>query len=350
MLLSGEALWFMAESQFMKTVLFGGYDKSDVDKRMNYLYDLCFDSKNKLREAKVIIDRLKQGAADEDAINSALADDRAKLTEMQVKNQNLVEKARAISDENTRLTQEVADLKVSLESVQKSLDEANAKLASEGGTNQGAMLNMVFQQAQSSADLIVTTSKQQAENLEADSKKLAENTITDANNKAKAIIYDAEKKAASIIKDAKDKSNAMDVASGNIKASVLGEVEKMNAAINRFKTVFDDFTNSGTKMITQSQDFLSEAINDLTSGGTPVFRTPEEADDDLVEQPVFDDIDDNYITNGSDASANKGKNDVLQQLEERAKAIGGDKSLKSDKPAKKKVSLDELTKKAEAMK
>ena len=111
----------MAESQFMKTVLFGGYDKSDVDKRMTYLYDLCFESKNKLREAKVIIDKLKQGSMDEDAINSALADDRAKLTEMQVKNQNLVEKARTITDENNRLTQEVSELKAKLEEVEAQL-------------------------------------------------------------------------------------------------------------------------------------------------------------------------------------------------------------------------------------
>ena len=340
----------MAESQFMKTVLFGGYDKSDVDKRMTYLYDLCFESKNKLREAKVIIDKLKQGSMDEDAINSALADDRAKLTEMQVKNQNLVEKARTITDENNRLTQEVSELKAKLEEVEAQLSEANAKLASEGGNNQGAMLNMVFQQAQSSADLIVKTSKQQAENLEADSKKLAENTITDANNKAKTIIYEAEKKAASIIKESKDKSNAMDVASGNIRASVLGEVEKMNSAINRFKSVFDDFANAGTKMIVQSQDFLNEATEQLTTGGVPAFKTPEPVEDELIDQPVLDEIDEVYAMNVPDTSISERKSDALQRLQEKAEAMNsGSNKSKSDKPAKKKLSLDDLTKKAESM-
>ena len=344
----------MAETRFIRTVVFGGYDKGDVDKKLDYLYNLFFDSKNKLREAKLLLDKMKEGAGQDDALDSVLAGERAKLTELQVKNENLIEKVRSLGDELTRRDQELQTLKAQLAEAQAQLGEAQAKLASEGGANSGAMLNVVFQQAQSSASLIVSTAQKQASDLESDSKKLAENTITDANNKAKMIIYDAETKAAQITAEAEEKSAAMDVASGNIKATVLSEVEKMSIELAKFKAIFDDFGTTGADMLSQSRELLDNAVVSLTTGGVPVFREPESFEAELSERPMLDDIDETYLTGGDvdviEEPEPEKKNDALQKLREKAASLGGGDSKGSDKKGGKKVDLGELAKKAKAMK
>lgn len=347
----------MAETRFIRTVVFGGYDKGDVDKKLDYIYNLFFDSKNKLREAKLLLDKMKTGANEQDALDSVLAAERAKLTELQSKNENLIEKSRSLGNELSLKEQEIQALKAKLEETTAKLTEAEAKLASEGGANSGAMLNVVFQQAQTSANLILTTAQQQASNLEADSKKLADNTITDANNKAKIIIFEAESKAAEITATAEKKAAAIDVASGNIKAAVLNDVEKMSIELAKFKDIFEKFENAGSEMISQSQDLLNGAVVNLTTGGIPVFKEPEDFEVEMSERPVLDDIDDTYITGNDAAEDNSGapkKNDALQKLKEKAASIGGSGQESPDNNSNNngggKVSLADLAKKAKAMK
>ena len=342
----------MAETRFIRTVVFGGYDKSDVDKKLEYIYNLFFDCKNKLREAKLMLDKMKDGSNEQDALDSVLANERAKLTELQVKNENLVEKARSLNDENIRKEQELAELKSKLAETETKLSEAQAKLASEGGANSGAMLNVVFQQAQTSANLILSTAQKQADDLKADSEKLAENTITDANNKAKMIIYEAETSAAEITTTAKEKAAEMDVASGNMKAAMLSDVEKMSIEFAKIKDIFEKFGLTGMDMISKSMELLNGAVVELTSGGVPVFREPEKFETELVDHPTLEDIDEFYLT-GSDASfedneESDNKNDALQKLKEKAASIGG--SSAGEKSGSKKTSLEELAKKAKSMK
>ncbi|MBR5091421.1 MAG: hypothetical protein IK093_18510 [Ruminiclostridium sp.] len=343
----------MAETQFIRTVVFGGYDKNDVDKKLDYVYNLFFDNKNKLRETKLILDKMRGGADEQSAVDSVLAGERAKLTELQVKNENLVEKARSLGDELSRKEQEIQKLKDKLAETETKLTEAQAKLASEGGANSGAMLNVVFQQAQTSANLILSTAQQQATDLENDSKKLAENTITDANNKAKVIIFDAETKAAEITAAAEEKSAAMEVASGNIKAVLLNDIEKMSIEIATFKAIFDRFGTTGSEMIAKSEELLNGAVVDLTAGGIPVFREPESFEAELSDSPTLDEIDDNYVT-GSDSieiDDTDNKSDALQKLKEKAASLGsGSGEQSSSSGDGKKVNLADLAKKAKNMK
>ena len=63
----------MAETRFIRTVVFGGYDKGDVDKKLDYIYNLFFDNKNKLRETKLLLDKIRGGADEKDALDSVLA-------------------------------------------------------------------------------------------------------------------------------------------------------------------------------------------------------------------------------------------------------------------------------------
>ncbi len=342
----------MAETRFIRTVVFGGYDKGDVDKKLEYTYELFFDCKNKLREAKLLLDKMKSGAGEQDALDSVLATERAKLTELQVKNENLVEKAKSLNDDNMRKEKELAELKSKLAETEAKLVEAEAKLASEGGINSGAMLNVVFQQAQTSANLILSTAQKQADDLKSDSEKLAANTITDANNKAKMIIYEAETNAAEITAAAKEKAAAMDVASGNIKSAVLSDVEKMSIELAKFKEIFEGFGETGTKMISQSMDLLNGAVVNLTTGGVPVFREPEKFETELVDRPTLEDFDEFYMTGNENAVPEEpapDRKDALAKLKEKAAAIGGGSGAE-EKGGSKKVSLEELAAKAKSIK
>ena len=55
----------MAETRFIKTVEFGGYDRNEVIKRLEFLNGQVFDLKNELRETKLIMEEYKKGSDEE---------------------------------------------------------------------------------------------------------------------------------------------------------------------------------------------------------------------------------------------------------------------------------------------
>ena len=50
----------MAETEFIKAAAFGGYDKTDVDKRLDSLYSLAYEMKNELRETKLLLEKYQE--------------------------------------------------------------------------------------------------------------------------------------------------------------------------------------------------------------------------------------------------------------------------------------------------
>ncbi|MBR4554060.1 MAG: plectin [Ruminococcus sp.] len=310
----------MAESRFLKTVTFGGYDKGDVDKRLEFLYSQVYDLKNELRETKLMLNKLKEGTSEEAAHESVLANERAKLTEMQVKNEAMSEKLKSAEEDNKKKEAELAELRAAKEELDAALADANVKLTAASGGGDAAMFGVVFAEAQKSATMIVTTAKQQAADLEADSKKLAENTVIEANNKASKIIYDAEVRAAKIMTDVKNDSSAMEAATGNMKASMLNEVGKIGVEISKLKNMLVEFQQTGIAMLDDSQKLIDDTKAELTAGGVPVFRNPELQDPALPDAPEYTATDNTYVT-GADAQAQK-KNEELEKLKEMANSIG----------------------------
>jgi chromosome segregation ATPase len=196
----------MAESRFIRTVVFGGYDKSDVDKKFEFLYSQYYDMKNSLREAKLMLNKYKEGASEEALMESVLANERAKLTEFQVKNETLSEKLKATDDDNKAKEKELAELKEKLKATEDTLNDVNTKLQAANGGGDAAMLGVVFAEAQKSANMIISQAQKQADDLKTDSEKLAANAVAEANNKAAKIIYDAEVRAAKLSAEAENKS------------------------------------------------------------------------------------------------------------------------------------------------
>lgn len=343
----------MAESRFIKTVVFGGYDKADVDKKLEFLYSQYYELKNSLREAKLLLNKYKEGADADSAYEAVLANERAKLSEFQVKNETMSEKLKAVDDDNKNKEKEIAELKEKLQAAEEALTEANNKLTATSGGD-ASMLGVVFAEAQKSATMIITTAKQQASDLENDSKKLAENTVTDANNKAMKIIYDAEVRAAELTADAENKSASMEVASGNLKATMLSDMSKVGVEMAKLRKLLSDFEKTGMTMLDESEKLLEDTQAELLAGGVPVFREPTMTSAKLPDAPEYQEVDNTYVTGGGEAAAKK--NEELDKLKAMAASIGGGKpKAEAPKPAEESApksgsSLDDILKKAKSIK
>lgn len=333
----------MAETRFIKTVTFGGYDKTDVDKRLDYLYTQVYELKNELREAKLALEKYKKGTEEEKTHEHVLSVERAKLTEVQVKNETMSDKLKAAEEDNKLKDKELEELKKSSAEMKAALDDASSELAALKSGSDAAALSVVFIEAQKSRSMLLDSAKKEAADLEADSKKLAENMIIDADNKAAKIIYDAEKQAAEITADALNKAEEMKSASGNMKASLLEDIGKIGAEVAKLKAVFDEFENSGHKMIAESEALLSSVENELNRDGVPVFKIPEHYEPELPKLPEYKPTD---FSRASDAAAAKKSSD-LDKLQAMADSIGGGGSGKKEESGS--VDLDALAKQAEAI-
>lgn len=338
----------MAETRFIKTVTFGGYDKNDVDKKLEYLYGQVYDLKNELRETKLMLNKLREGTSEEAAHDSVLANERAKLTEMQVKNEAMSERLKSAEEDNKNKEKELSELRASNKELSDALADANTKLTAASGGGDAAMFGVVFAEAQKSANMIVTTAKQQAEDLENDSKKLAENTVAEANNRAAKIVYEAEKNAAVIMADAENNSAKMDAASDNMKATMLSEVGKIGLEVSKLKKLLEEFQTTGIGMLEQSEKMISDTKADLTAGGVPVFKDPELREPKLPDEPAYTETDNTYST-GMDEDARK-KNEELEKLKAMANSIGGKKPEAASAPASSGPDLSALAKQAAALK
>lgn len=345
----------MAETRFIKTVVFGGYDKADVDKKLDFFYNQYYDMKNELRETKLMLAKLREGSDEAAAHDSVLANERAKLTEFQVKNEAMSEKLKSTDDDNKAKEKEIAQLKAKLEEMEEALKDASSKIAMSSNGGDANMLGVVFAEAQKSANMILSQAKQQADTMEADSNKLAENMVKDANNKAAKIIYDAEVRAAEITAQAENNAADMEVASGNMKATMLDEVTRIGAEVEKLKALFDEFENSGLKMVEDSKKIIDDTTAELKAGGVPVFRESDRVEAKKPEPPVYEEIDNTYET-GMDEETKK-KNEDLEKLKAMAASISGASEAKAEekaeeKPAEKKgnADLSELLAKAKAIK
>lgn len=348
----------MAESRFIKTVVFGGYDKADVDKRLEYLYTQYYDMKNELRETKLMLAKLRDGSDEAAAHDSVLANERAKLTEFQVKNETLSEKLKSTDEDNKAKEKEIADLKERLQIAEDALNDANTKLQGASGAGDAAVLGVVFAEAQKSANMIIATAKKQADDLESDSQKLAANAVAEANNKAAKIVYDAEVRAAKLTADAENKNSEMEVASGNMKATMLNEVTKIGNEVAKLKKLFDDFGASAGKMAEDAQTLIDDTKTELKAGGVPVFSQPKSVEAKLPDAPVYEEVDNTYATGMSDED--KKKNEDLDKLKAMAEAINNTKiepekkeepeTSEPAKPAGGSSALDEILKKAKSIK
>ena len=287
----------------------------------------------------------EKGTEQEKAAESVLAGERAKLTQVQVQNETMTDKLKSAEEDNKAKAQEIEELKAKLAETQKQLDDVSGKLKAAESAGSAEALSAVFIEAQKSANSLVENAKKEADKIKEESQQTAEDTVTGANNTAKKVIFEAEKRAALVEADAANKSEQMTVASGNLRAVMLKDVEEMSGELKKLRGVFEEFEKLGLARLDESEKLLKNTDSKLKANGVPVFKNPEVIEPMMPEEPEYEAM-----------SSKKKQNSELEKLAEMASSIGGKDNKAEDKPkepAQKEnsgsVDLAELMKQAEAL-
>jgi len=314
----------MAETRFIKTVAFGGYDKNDVEKKLEFLYSQLHDLRIELRDSKLALDKYKKGTEEEKIHEALLSAEKARLTEVQVQNETMSDKIKSLEDENENKNSEIEILKNQNLELEKTISNLKKELLGYKAENEAAALSGVFIAAQDSANMLEENARKKAGEIEADAKKLTENMVTEANNKAAQIIYDAEKQAAEIHADALNKAEEMKVASNNMKAVMVKDISKIGDEIAKVKLAMEKFAETGYSLLDDSETLLRETENELKNDGVPVFKNPETYAPEYPESPELQPVDSNYRT--ANPVQEKKKNAELEKLQAMAAALNSEMS------------------------
>lgn len=327
----------MAETRFIKTVEFGGYDRNDVIKRLEFLNTQVFDLKNELRETKLLMEEYKKGSDEEKAHEAVLAQEKVKMTSLQVQNETTSAKLKAAEEDRAKLSDELEALKKSNAAVVKELEEAKAKISAMEAGNEAVALSQVFISAQKSADELKANAAKEADEKKAQADALVKEMIDDANHTAAEIVYEAEKKAAETDAESKNAAEKMKVASNNLRAVMLEDVETLSKQVTELNDAFEALKSKSA----EASRLLKVTENRLTEGGVPEFRQPENFVAKLPDAPEP----------RKSAEQQKKSNARLDELAKMAAAIDGGGEAPAEKADGKKggTSLDDILKQAESL-
>ena len=340
----------MAETRFMRTVEFGGYDRNDVIKRLEFLNTQVFDLKNELRETKLLMEEYKKGTDEEKAHETVLAGEKVKLTSLQVQNETASAKLKAAEEDNKKLSEELEALKAKCADMEKELEDAKSKVNALEAGSEAVALTQVFIEAQKSANALVQKANEEAENKKQQAEDLVKDMIEDANHTAAEIVYEAEKNAAELDAESKNNAEKMKVASNNLKAVMLKDVEALSTHFAELGEMIAELAEKSSERVTESKKLLKITENKLTEGGVPEFRSPELVDPEYPEAPEP----------RKPSESQKKSNAKLDELAKMAASIAGEGSAddaaetepaadKKDEPKKGGVDLADLMKQAQAL-
>ena len=311
----------MAESRFIKTVTFGGYEKVGVIRKMEYLESQVHDLSNKVTEARLLLDAYKKGTDAEKAQETVLSNERARLTQVQVQNDTLTTKLKATEDENRGYVQEIKDLKASIEKLEKELKTANDTITALNADSEAAAISNVFIEAQKSASMLDESARSKCAALEEKSKALAQSIIEEANVEAEQIVYEANKSAKEIVADAQNQSEQMKAASNNLRASVLNEVKALKSDLTAMQNALKAFRENGSEKLTAAGQLLDQTEAALEKDGVPVFKEPKHYEPQISEPPMR--LSEKLRENACTEEDKQKKQQELDKLKQMAASLGG---------------------------
>ena len=272
----------MDETRFIKTVAFGGFDKTDVLNHMEHLNEQVYSLKNELRDAKYLLEAFRAGATVEKACETALAEERAILSKYQVANETLSTKLTTALEENNACQHQIKSLKKELDDLNAKLKNANDMIVALQAGSEAAALGNVFIEAQKASDMLVGEARSKAAQINYDAKKTAEDTIDGANRTAEKIIKEAERTAADTVAEAERKSEELSAASDSIRNAVTNNADVLAKGIGTLKYLLDDLSRTSSSALGQSEKLLGEMAAAL--GGERVDDIDDEDEDDETEQ------------------------------------------------------------------
>ncbi len=312
----------MPETKFMKTVTYGGYDKDDVLKQIASYNLRVSELKNQLDEAKAQLNVYKSGGSTDDAYAAAMAEERAKLSEAMAKNETFDAMLRSYEDQINAKDEEIKTLHAAAAELSASLADANAKINALQSGDEAASLSSIFLEAQKSGNSLKAAAKAEADKTKEDALALAEDIVRDANNEAAKIVYEAEKNAAVATANAQNDVEQMNVATNNMRAAMLENIEGLTTEVLNIKTVLEEFSKNGLNDLIKAQELISGTENTLKSGGVPKFQQAKSFAPKLPPEPKYTPAPQKQAKAAQQPE--KKKNNGLENLQKMANSIGGE--------------------------
>ncbi|MBQ8941167.1 MAG: plectin [Firmicutes bacterium] len=335
----------MEETRFMRTVTYGGYSKDDVLKRFASLNLRISELTNQLNETKAQLAAYKSGSDTEAAFEAAIAQERGRLSELQAQNETYEAMISDLQNEVKSKDAEIKTLQDTATELSTSLADANAKINAMQSGDDAMALSAIFVEAQKSGNSLKAAAKAEADKAKEDAMALAEDIVIEANNEAAKIIYEAEKNAALTTAEAQNNAEQMSVASNNLKAAMLEDIEGLNAQIANIKGVLDNFAQNGMNDLTRAVELITGTENTLKSGGVPKFQQAKSFSPKLPNEPKLTPMPqrNNNKSPQQQQQPEKKKNNGLEKLQQMANSLDGDKKPKGG------IDLSALQKQADSL-
>lgn len=258
----------MAETSFIKTAVFGGYDKTETENLFEAMNLQICELQNELRQNKTLLDSFKSDSDEEKGFEALLAAERTKLSQIQAQNETLTAKNLDLNAVSREKDLRIRELEALVSDLRKQLDTANERLGEQDGS--AAAMSKVFIEAQKSSDMIREDARAEAERLRQDAVKLAENVISEANESAAKIIRNAEKKAAGI-------SNDETISRRN---GVISDMNLLKEEFGKLRELMRDFERSGMECISEGERLLSDASDAVNSCNIGISDTLSDSGED----------------------------------------------------------------------
>lgn len=337
----------MAETRFMKTVTYGGYNKDDVIKQITLLNLQVAELKNQLSEANYLLNAYKTGSDIESAYQAAMSNERTMLSESQAINETYEARINYYETEMASKDAEIKSLQEAVSEVSQGLEDANAKISALQSGDDASALSSVFIEAQKSANSLKTAAKMEADKIKEEAMSLAESIVIEANNEAAQIVYEAEKTAAITTTDAQNNVEQMNVATNNMRVAMLEDIAGLNNEMRNIKTMLEAFSRNGLAELEKAANLLGGTESTLKSGGVPKFQQAKTYSPKLPSEPKPTPLPNRNAKPAQPAqpAEEKKKNNGLDKLQQMANSINGDSNKKNGGG----INLDGLKKQAESL-
>lgn len=304
----------LAETNFIKTVAFGGYDKTETEKLFEAMNQKICELENELIQNNQLLENYKSDSDDVKNYEAVLSSERTKLSQLQVQNETLAAKNKELSSKMRDKELKVKELKNTVSDLKKKLSAADPDNSSDA-----AAMSRIFLEAQKTSDEMLDRARNEAEVLRKEAVRLAESIIEEANEKAGRIVSEAKEKAS---RTAQPYLNAGDMSEN---------FSKLDSRLNMLKDLISDFEKTGMEHIAQCVSIISDAAENVKvlpaeDSGKTSAAPPEKVDESGNEAPVTPENTGavpEHTDNNNDNSANEQYED-LQVLMAMAEALDDD--------------------------
>lgn len=280
----------MSESRFMKTVLFGGYDRAGVEQTFERLSAQLFQLQNEVADQRRLLADLQQGGNEADALHNVLMEQRTKLSQIQAQQETINTKLQAAEAEKKEKDAEIESLKNKIISLKDILHEKEMKLSAFEADEDTKPARAAIAEIEERAHNILHAARKDADELEENSRKLSENIITEANNTVQRIIYEAETQSAQILANAQNRCSETEVATGNLRSYLVADVDRLTAQIEQIRRTFEMLHAQSAQSISNAAQLLSTTDQILKTGGTPVYQAPVTVQPQLPPEPEYEPV------------------------------------------------------------